>query len=204
VTDTGTGMAPEIVDRIFDPFFTTKQIGKGTGLGLATVLGIVRGHEGFVRVDSKPRQGTTFELYLPAAPEVRPGETAAQEASPPCGHGEMILVVDDEAAVRESLRRTLEKHGYRVAAAAHGNEGLAVYSKHAGEIRAVLTDLMMPVMNGPATIAALRQINPNMIILGMTGLPGGMKGMESLNLGAVLTKPFSGDELLRALHSALR
>jgi PAS domain S-box-containing protein len=110
VTDTGTGIPPEHVDRIFDPFFTTKEIGKGTGLGLATVLGIVRGHGGFVRVNSRVGQGTTFELCFPASPEVKAAATPEREVPPPRGQGELILVVDDEAAVRETVRQTLEKY----------------------------------------------------------------------------------------------
>jgi PAS domain S-box-containing protein len=204
VADTGTGIAPENLDRIFDPFFTTKEIGKGTGLGLATVLGIVRGHKGFERVDSRPGHGTTFELYFPASPHTQAPPAASAEAAPQRRQDELILVVDDEAPVRNLLRRTLETHGYRVVTAAQGAEGLAAFYEHRAEVRAVLTDMMMPGINGPAMIAALRLAEPRLTILGMTGLleRTGVKGLEQLDI-PLLTKPFSGDEVLRALHAAL-
>jgi PAS domain S-box-containing protein len=206
VSDTGTGIPPEIRDYIFDPFFTTKQIGKGTGLGLATVQAIVRSHDGFIRVESQLGRGTTFELYFPATPGAQTAVGSVRAAAPPQGHGELILVVDDEDAVRDCLRRTLERYGYRVVAAAEGREALTVYSQFAGDIRAVVTDMMMPAMGGPATVEALRRIQPHLAIVGMTGFPEQteVKGLDSLHLPAVLRKPFSGDELLRTLDSALR
>jgi PAS domain S-box-containing protein len=206
VSDTGTGIAPEHLDRIFDPFFTTKEIGKGNGLGLATVLGIVRGHEGFVRMSTLEGKGTTFDLYFPAVPQAAPPNSPAPEAPVPHGHGELILVVDDEAAVRDGLRRTLEVHGYQVVTATQGAEGLTVFAQHKKNVRAVLTDMMMPVMNGPNMITALRHIEPQLVILGMTGLPerNGIKGLEGLELAALLTKPFNGEELLRVLPGLLR
>ena len=117
----------------------------------------------------------------------------------------MILVVDDEASVRDSVRRTLETHGYSVITAPHGVDGLAAFSDHRASVRAVLTDMMMPVMNGPAMIAALRAIEPNLPILGMTGLPDrtGVKGLDHVELSVLLAKPFSGEDLLCALHTAL-
>jgi len=205
VADTGAGIAPENLDRIFDPFFTTKEVGKGTGLGLATVLGILRGHEGFVRVDSRLGYGTTFELYFPASPEAQAADTPDRPAPPPGGQGELILVVDDEAAIRNVVRSTLERHGYRVIMAAEGAEGLAVFSQHRAEVRAVLADMMMPVMNGPSMIYALRAIEPRLVVVGMTGMAErtGVRGLENLDLSALLMKPFSNDELLSALHATL-
>ena len=204
VGDTGTGISAEHLDRIFDPFFTTKELGKGTGLGLATVLGIVRGHEGFVRVDSRLGEGTTFELFFPASPQALPSRPAEIEAPPLRGRGEWILLVDDEAPVRQSVSRTLESHGYRVLAASNGAEGLTIFSQRRAEIRAVLTDMMMPVMSGPALIAALRGAEPSLVVLGMTGLPerNAIRGLAELDV-AILNKPFSGPVLLRALHAAL-
>ncbi len=205
VADTGAGIAPENLDRIFDPFFTTKEVGKGTGLGLATVLGILRGHEGFVRVDSRLGYGTTFELYFPASPEAQAADTPDRPAPPPGGQGELILVVDDEAAIRNVVRSTLERHGYRVIMAAEGAEGLAVFSQPRAEVRAVLADMMMPVMNGPSMIYALRAIEPRLVVVGMTGMAErtGVRGLENLDLSALLMKPFSNDELLSALHATL-
>ncbi len=206
VTDTGSGISLEDQEHIFDPFFTTKEIGKGTGLGLATVLGIVRGHQGFVQVESQMGHGTTFHLYFPASPgDLKPEISNLKLPKPPRGQGEMILVVDDEASVRDSVRRTLETHGYRVITASHGVDGLAAFSDHRASVRAVLTDMMMPVMNGPAMITALRALEPNLPVLGMTGLPDrtGVKGFEHVKLSVLLAKPFTGGDLLRALHAAL-
>jgi CheY-like chemotaxis protein len=204
VSDTGAGIAPEHINRIFDPFFTTKEIGKGTGLGLATVLGIVRGHEGFVRVESQPGEGSTFEVYFPAAQEAQVTAPASASLSPPQGHGELILVVDDETAVCQSVRRILENNGYSVLTAAHGAEGLDVFMRSKGSVQAVLTDMMMPVMNGPAMIVALRQVAPQLPILCMTGLSDqtNIKGTEQLNL-PILSKPFSISALLKALHAVM-
>ena len=206
VSDTGAGISEEHLDRIFDPFFTTKEIGRGTGLGLATVLGILRGHGGFVRVHSLLGRGTTFELFFPASPEDPKTEAPVPLALGPLGRGELILVVDDEEAVRECLRRILERSGYQVRAASQGEEGLAFFTGHADEISAVLTDMMMPVMNGPAMIHAMRARKPYLRVLGMTGLPdrAALKGLETLELSVLLNKPFSEVELLHALEAALR
>lgn len=204
VSDTGTGIPLEHLDHIFDPFFTTKEIGKGTGLGLATVLGIVRGHGGFVRVNSQVGQGTTFELYLPASPEVKAIVPTGHEL-PPQGRGELILVVDDESAVRSMVQRTLEKHGYRVIVAAEGNEALALFAAQRGGIKAVITDLMMPGLDGPKLVQSLRQLDARLPILGMTGLAErvDVKGIEGLRLPELLIKPFTGVKLLATLHDML-
>ncbi|HEV2435914.1 MAG TPA: ATP-binding protein [Verrucomicrobiae bacterium] len=204
VTDTGAGIPPELLDRIFDPFFTTKEIGQGTGLGLATVLGIVRGHGGFIRVNSQVGRGTTFELYLPASPEAKAAQAPEHAQLPPPAHGELILVVDDEASVRKLIQRTLEQHGYRIGTAAEGQEAIAFFARHRAEIKAVITDLMMPGMDGPALIHSLRQLEPHLPILSMTGLgeQAEVKGIRSLNL-PVLLKPFARGELLGALSHAM-
>lgn len=206
VRDTGTGIAPEHLDHIFDPFFTTKEPGKGTGLGLATVLGIVRGHGGFIQVNSRPGAGTTFELYFPASPGTDAAVAPADPALPPLAQGEWILVVDDEAPVREVVERTLQKHGYRVVTAAEGTEALGVFARHRAELQAVITDLMMPGMDGPALARVLRQMEKRVPILGMTGVAerADVKGFAELPLCALLTKPFPGATLLHALHQALQ
>jgi PAS domain S-box-containing protein len=202
VTDTGTGIPPKHLDRIFDPFFTTKEVGKGSGLGLATVLGIVRGHGGFVRVTSRVGRGTTFELYLPASPDTKAAARHGHEKLPPRARGELILVVDDEATVRQVVQRTLEKHGYQVVVAAEGNEAMAFLARHRARFHAVITDMMMPGMDGPALVQSLRRMESRLPVLGMTGLGerAGIKGLESLNLPALLIKPFGAVELLTALH----
>src|SRR5581483_1070094 len=149
--------------------------------------------------------GTVFELYLPAAPQAV-SEPAPRAAGPlPCGGGELILLVDDEPAVRDSVQRTLERCGYRVITAAHGTEGMAVFSERQHDLSAILTDMMMPSKNGPELVRFVRSVNPKMPILGMTGLPDrkGVNGMDHLDLEAMLIKPFGSDQLLNALQKAL-
>ncbi len=205
VTDTGGGIAPENIDRIFDPFFTTKEIGKGTGLGLPSVLGIVRGHGGFVRVNTSPGSGTTFELFLPAsmAAPVAPEASTAVPLSR--GAGELILVADDEEIVCGVVQGLLERQGYRVVCANEGEAALALFAQRHTEIKAVLTDLMMPGMDGAALVRALRKLDASLPIVGMTGLGerSDIKGLESLDLPAMLAKPFAKDELLAAVQKAL-
>lgn len=205
VADTGTGIPPEFLEQIYDPFFTTKELGKGTGLGLATVHGIMRRHGGFVGVTSQLGRGTTFELYFPASPEAAAAGTAGPEARPPAGQGELILVVDDETEMRGVLRRLLEDHGYRVLTAAEGQEALALFAQHRAEVRAVVTDLMMPGMDGPELVHVLRGLDAELPILGMTGLTesASMKGLADSPLPALLVKPFRQDKLLAALGEIL-
>ncbi len=209
VTDTGVGIAPEHLDRIFEPFFTTKEPGKGTGLGLATVLGITRGHGGFVRVHSRPGQGSTFELYLPAAlepaaaPDRSEGDTDVKLRG---GQGEWILVADDEAAVCTLVQRSLESHGYRVLTAASGREALALFRERGGQIFALLTDMMMPEMDGPALIRAVRALAPDLPVIGMTGLAQRLDARQQaeLDLAGLLLKPFSVAALLATLQEVRR
>jgi two-component system, cell cycle sensor histidine kinase and response regulator CckA len=200
VADTGTGIPPAILDRIFDPFFTTKEIGKGTGLGLSTVLGIVRGHGGFLTVASEVGRGTEFTICLPAADTsaTGPGE---EEQPPECpGRGELILVVDDEASIRELARATLTAQGYRVQTAREGTEAVALYARLRTEVQLVLTDMMMPVMDGPATIRALRQLAPDVRILATSGLAVAPAVGQA---DAFLPKPFAAHDLLAAVRQVL-
>jgi PAS domain S-box-containing protein len=204
VTDTGTGIPPEIEAKIFEPFFTTKGVGKGTGLGLSTVLGIVRSHGGFVRVASKVGQGSTFELYLPATTEQV--AVKSDSATPwPHTHGEGILVVDDEAAVREVARQALMEFGYQVITAGRGAEALRIFQERRPEIQLVLTDMMMPEMDGPTLVAALRVLDPAVRIVGITGMSdtGSKSGLKTLALSAMLAKPFTIKKLLAVIRDAL-
>jgi PAS domain S-box-containing protein len=205
VEDSGTGMPPEVITKIFDPFFTTKELGKGTGLGLPTSLGIVRSHGGFIRVYSELGKGTTFKVYLPAQTESSPAAIPAPEEEMPRGHGELILVVDDEASVRQITKQTLEAFGYRVLLAADGAEALAAYSTHGPEISAVLTDMMMPVMDGPATIRVLRKLNVNLPIIAASGLSAIDHVAQAASLGVkhFLPKPYTAETLLKILKQVL-
>lgn len=205
VTDTGSGIPPEIRERIFDPFFTTKPVGESTGLGLSTSLGIVRSHDGFVQVESEPGRGSTFKVYFPAV--LMPGVEVAftEEKKLPRGHGQLVLVVDDEEAIRIVTQKTLERFGYRVLLAVHGAEAVSLYARYLGEVAVVLTDMEMAVLDGPATIIALRAINPDVKIISSSGLSAGSGAGKSLGSGALhfIQKPYTADSLLSALARVL-
>jgi len=205
ITDSGSGMPPEIVERIFDPFFTTKAIGQGTGLGLSTTLGIVESHGGFIQVQTQPGKGTTFQIYLPAAPdhEAAPGVIGAVPA--PEGHGETVLVVDDEPSVSGAARLALETAGYHVLIAGDGTEALAVFAMNSGTISAVLTDLMMPFMDGVALTRALRMLKPDLPIIASTGLgeKTQLAELKAMKVETILHKPYRAEILLRTIHAAL-
>jgi PAS domain S-box-containing protein len=205
VSDTGRGISDENLPKIFDPFFTTKQT--GTGLGLSTVSAIVKNHGGFINVESVLDQGTTFRIHLPALRRGKQEEPIAPGAGDfPLGKGELILVVDDEAAVRDLLRTILGNYGYRVAVAADGIEGIAVYSKLRDDIKLVLTDLDMPRMGGAELIRELERINPDIRVVSVSGLISGDTFAQAVAgpVYAVLQKPFSPAELLRTLHDVLQ
>lgn len=206
VADTGVGIPPEILNRIFDPFFTTKEPGRGTGLGLATVQGIVTNHSGFITVESQPGAGTKFVVYLPAHESTLAQPPADRTRELPLGHGELILVVDDEAAIREMTRSALEAFGYRVLTAENGAMALSSFVVHQQEIGAVLTDLMMPVMDGFVTIRAMRKLSPQLSVLATTGLadPAKATELERLGVDALLLKPYNAEILLQTLARVLR
>jgi PAS domain S-box-containing protein len=203
VTDTGTGIPPEILDRIFDPFFTTKEIGKGTGLGLSTVIGIVKSHGGFINVYSEVGKGTSFKIYLPAI-AAAPGQPTANLALQ-TGQGELILVVDDEAAVQATIKATLEAYNYRVLTARDGIQAIALYAQHQSEIQIVLLDMMMPSMSGAQVLQVLQGINPQVQIIAMSGLPASESNTPTAgtNPQEFLLKPFTAQELLSTLHTVL-
>ena len=209
VEDTGTGIPAEVIAQIFDPFFTTKEVGKGTGLGLSTTLTIVKSHGGFIRVESKLGRGSKFSIYLPAesgpGPGAGPEGAAEAQAELPCGHGELILVVDDEAAVRQITEQTLQLFGYRVVLAADGIGAVATYTRDRGEIAAVITDLNMPVMDGFATIQILRRLNPQLPIIATTGLAveNQLSRMAELGITHFLRKPCTAEALLKVLRDVV-
>ena len=205
IADTGTGMTPRVKERIFDPFFTTKEVGKGTGLGLSTALTIIKGHGGFINVYSEPGQGTRFSIYFPAAESEHSSDDEKDANAIPRGNGELILIVDDEENIREVMTVTLESFGYKVITAADGTEGLARYAQHAKEISIVVTDMAMPFMDGAAMIRALKKMDPEFKIVGMSGLLNADQTAElqSLNVDAFLAKPFTAESLLHTIHDAI-
>ncbi|HEX8129656.1 MAG TPA: PAS domain S-box protein [Pyrinomonadaceae bacterium] len=205
VADTGEGMSPEVVGRIFEPFFTTKEIGKGTGLGLSTALTIVRSHNGFVNVYSEPGKGSQFSVYLPAIESGVAERVERKRLDLPAGHGELILVVDDEESIRQITRGTLETFNYRVLTASDGTEAVALYAQHRDEVAAVITDMMMPFMDGPAAIRALRKMNPQVKIIAASGLGASDKAAEAASVGVhtFLPKPYTAEKLLKTLAELL-
>ncbi|HEY9205959.1 MAG TPA: PAS domain S-box protein [Candidatus Methanoperedens sp.] len=204
VSDTGTGMPADIVDRIFEPFFTTKEHGKGTGLGLSTSLGIVRSHGGFITVYSEVGEGTAFKVYLPAITVSETLKAREHQYKLPVGHGESILVVDDEDKIREITKKTLETHGYEVMTANDGKEAVALYSQHRETIKLILMDMMMPIMDGSASILEIRKINPEIKIIAVSGLTEKDKPAKVSDLVyAFLSKPYTTENLLITIHEVL-
>ncbi|HVW22160.1 MAG TPA: response regulator [Opitutaceae bacterium] len=205
VADTGHGIPPDIIKRIFDPFFTTKGVGKGTGLGLSTVMGIVKNHGGFVHVYSEPGRGASFRIYLPAEPSSTAASPPPAELPAARGTGELILVVDDESGIREMARHILESHGYRVVTAANGEEAVNCYLEHREQIRLILTDMMMPVMDGPSLIRALRILDTHLRVAPMSGLEHAQRDAELAGMGLeeILIKPFDARSLLERVRRRL-
>lgn len=208
VADTGDGISGELLERIFDPFFTTKERGKGSGLGLTTVQTILKNHEGFVMVESELKRGTRFKIYLPAvsaSPVSKPTETS--RPSLPRGKGETILLVDDEAAFREITQATLEKYGYHVLTAADGTEGLTVFMQNRNDVKLIMTDIMMPVMDGAALIRSLKKMDVDVRFIAISGLLETERAaVEEAAPGArveYLAKPFSTDNLLLTVYEVL-
>jgi PAS domain S-box-containing protein len=206
VSVTGAGIEPAIRDRIFEPFFTTKETGQGTGLGLSTVLGIVKSHGGFIQVCSEPGQGTKFKVYLPAdAAKAVPDKASREHAGFPRGNGELILLVDDELSIRNVTQKILELFGYSVVTAANGEEAVALYGRQQKEIAVVLTDISMPVMDGPALIIALKTINPRVRIIASSGLANNDAVARATGnaVSHFIPKPYKAETLLKILHTEL-
>ncbi|MBE9005417.1 response regulator [Fortiea sp. LEGE XX443] len=199
VIDTGIGIPTGILDRIFEPFFTTKELGKGTGLGLSTVIGIVKNHGGFISVYSEEGLGSQFKVYLPAQEITETIEELEPEF--PRGNGELILIVDDEAAIRDVTKTSLESYNYKAITASDGIEAIALYAEHREEISLVLTDMLMPSMDGITTIRTLQKINPNVKIIAISGLASSDKVDAAYDIGiqAFLSKPYTANQLLEAI-----
>ncbi|MEH1839874.1 MAG: response regulator [Nostoc sp.] len=201
VSDSGIGIHTEILARIFEPFFTTKQLGKGTGLGLSTVLGIIKSHGGFIDVVSVQGKGSQFKVYLPAQEAAETIEE--QEQVLPSGQGELILVVDDEAAIRDVTKTSLESHNYKAITASDGIEAIALYAEHRNEISLVLTNMVMPSMDGITTIRTLRKINPNVKIIAVSGLTlqDKVNTVSDMGIKAFLFKPYTASQLLQTINT---
>jgi PAS domain S-box-containing protein len=205
IKDSGEGIPPENLERIFEPFFTTKAPTKGTGLGLSTVLGIVRSHHGFIVVTSKVGSGTTFTVYLPTAPKAIVAPVVDTGDGLRRANGELILVVDDEKLIRTATRLVLEGHGYRVLTADDGAEGLATFVANRGDVRLVLTDLMMPVMGGVSLLRAIHVLDPKVRMLATSGLTDqdSQAKLEDLGVDGIVAKPCDASELLRTIWRQL-
>lgn len=205
VADSGMGIPPNIRERIFDPFFTTKDVGQGTGLGLSTVQALVKSHGGFVTLYSEEGQGTVFHIYLPAADTDAAAPPHPLDADLVHGQNQLILVVDDESAVRTVVQQTLENFGYRVITAEEGATALSLYVQHAAEVALVLTDMMMPIMDGYAFIQALRKVNPDVKVISASGLPANGMAAKIAAAGVkhFLHKPYTAEAMLTKLAEVL-
>jgi CheY-like chemotaxis protein len=206
VEDTGTGMSEETVKRIFDPFFTSKPLGHGTGLGLSTALTIVKSHRGFINVYSEVGRGTRFSINFPAIEEQVEARVPELASTYPRGNGELILLVDDEENILQITAAALEMHGYRTVSAADGARGLAAYIQQRTDVDLVLTDISMPEMDGPTMIRELRELDPYVRIIGMSGLMNSEQTTElkSLEVNTLLTKPFTAEKLLVLISDTLK
>ncbi len=204
VKDTGSGIPPEQLEKIFQPFFTTKAPGKGTGLGLSTCQSIVKSHDGFITVQSQPGAGAEFKVFLPAA-EVPPAASVLPaEVTLPIGHGEQILVVDDEESVLALTRAALENYGYRVIAVASGVEAIARFREDSRAFHLVITDQAMPFMDGYAMVSVLRNIRPDIkIILSTASEAESENAFEAFQADGFMSKPFTTEGLLMTVNRVL-
>lgn len=208
VADTGCGIPPQNLERIFTPFFSTKDHGQSVGVGLTAVQAIARAHGGFVTVDSEVGRGSRFRIYLPATSGSPAPDKPQPRRSFPRGNGECILLVDDEAGFREITQVTLEKYGYRVVTACDGSEGMTLYMRHRQEIQLVLTDIVMPVMDGAALIRSLHKMGAQVRFLAVSGLVEREKVMVATAVPGVhvefLAKPFASEKLLTLVREVLQ
>lgn len=207
VSDTGTGIDADTLNRIFEPFFTTKRAGHGSGLGLSVVYGIVKAHNGFIGVESRVGQGTTFSLYFPIPLQtIEAVPQARKSTESPKGNGEVILAIEDEDLLRDFLKTILEENGYKVVAAPDGIKGLQAYREHVHEIDIVLLDMGLPEMSGAEVLAELKMLNPDVkVILASGYLEPEMKN-DAFQIGALdfMPKPYQTDDLLMRIRDALQ
>ncbi len=203
VQDTGEGISQENISKIFDPFFTTKGVGKGTGLGLSTSLAIIKSHGGFIKTYSEPGRGTAFCCYLPL---VEAGDVPPELTLLPQRAGEKILIIDDEEAVRAMTARIVESFGYRAIEASSGAEAIRIYRSSFKEIAVIITDMMMPGLDGTATIKAIREINSQARIIAVSGIGANSEPALAQGRGAAvfLQKPYTAKSILWALENILK
>jgi CheY-like chemotaxis protein len=203
ITDTGMGIPKDVRDHIFEPFFTTKDVGKGTGLGLATVYGIVKNHNGYIYVYSEPGEGSTFSIYLPSTTSKKLQQTVKSKI---IKGAKTILIIDDEEDIRTMTKIQLEDIGYKVMTAENGVKGLEIYKKEKDNIDLVLLDMIMPEMDGKETFLNLKKINPKISVLLTSGFSQNGKAKEIMGKGILgfLQKPFKIHELSNVIHKALK
>lgn len=205
VEDTGSGIPPEVLSHIWEPFFTTKGEGKGTGLGLSTVRSIVENHRGFISLKTRPGSGTTFKVYFPAA-DVPAKEQISDtvQIKKERGKGELILIVDDEPQIREMIASMLARNGYRVITAGDGTEAVAIFATRSSEISLLITDLIMPNLDGSALAGIVQHLNPRTRVMAMSGLASAGNTVRAERFGnAFLYKPFKVQALLNMVHDTL-
>jgi signal transduction histidine kinase/ActR/RegA family two-component response regulator len=206
VTDTGTGMSADVRAKMFDPFFTTKPAGKGTGLGLSTVYGIVQQSGGSIVASSEPGRGTSLRIYFPRVADAAPAQAVQAPAAPASSGSETILLVEDDARVRDAAQRVLRRVGYSVITAQNGSEALAVAAGHEGVIDLMITDLVMPVMGGRELAREITPVRPEMKVLFMSGYTEEAVGRTSLleSAAAFLSKPFTPEVLAAKVREVLQ
>jgi len=205
VADTGTGIPPEVLPRIFEPLFSTKPPDKGTGLGLSTVAGIVKSHNGFIQLYSEVGKGTEFKIYLPAAQSLEVDQSKELEKILPVGHGELILIMDDEATVRQLAKTTLQNYGYRVVTAMSGLDGITTFGEYKQEIKLLVSDMDMPLLSGIAAIRAIQKLKPEIPIIITSGNRHGesqLGDIDTVHL-AFLEKPYTVEQLLNAIAQGI-
>lgn len=204
VTDTGSGIPPDVLDKVFEPFFTTKPSGKGTGLGLSSVYSIVKSHGGFVDVESEEGEGTTFRVYIPTAPPEGVVNGEQEQVRFEFGNGETILLVDDEEFILDTAAETLQESGFNVLTAENGRAAIDLFEERSSEIDLVITDLMMPEVDGLETIREIKKRRPDVPIIAASGMAID-RSQEAIDAGAAffVSKPFTAEKLLSAINDAL-
>jgi two-component system cell cycle sensor histidine kinase/response regulator CckA len=206
VADTGTGIPPEVLPQIFEPFFSTKALDKGTGLGLSTVVGIVKNHNGFIQINSEVGKGTEFKIYLPISKSIEMDKSKEPEKALLVGHGELILIMDDEATVRQLAQTTLHNYGYRVLTAMGGVDGITTFDEYKHEIKLLVSDIDMPLLDGIVAIRAIRKLKPEIPVIITSGIRCDKDQLQRIDTTHLTTleKPYTVEQLLNAVADGIR